>query len=167
MDERRMMAVIESILFVSGEPVSTKRVSEILDLDYRLTKKLLYKMVDCFNFERRGLQIIMVDDMFQLSTRPEYKDYIEKFLGTDIKQELSQACLETLSIVAYKQPVTKSEIEKIRGVKSDYSVSILIKKNLIVEVDRLDAPGKPILYGTTQNFLKSFGLSNIDELPEL
>jgi len=167
MDEREMMGIIESILFVSGDPVSAKDISEILELDIRNVKKILKKMMDCFHFERRGLQIIMVNDSYQLATRPEYSKYIEKYIGQECTQPLSQASLETLAIIAYKQPITKAEIEAIRGVKSDHTINTLINRGLVQELERMDAPGRPILYGTTDYFLKSFGLSSLEELPPL
>jgi segregation and condensation protein B len=167
MDERDLMGIIESILFVSGDPVSARDISQILELDIRKVRKLIKKMIDCFHFERRGLQIIMVNDTYQLATRPEYSQYIEKYIGKKHTQNLTQASLETLAIIAYKQPITKAEIEAIRGVKSDYTINTLISRGFIREVDRMDTPGRPILYGTTEYFLKSFGLSSLDELPPL
>ena len=167
MDEREMMAVVESILFVSGDPVDARDIGKILDLDLRLVRKLMKKMTDCYNFERRGLQIVTVNDTFQLATRPEYSSYIEKYIGQERSQGLSQASLETLAVIAYRQPVTKADIEAIRGVKCDYTITILHNRGYIQEVARLDTPGRPILYGTTDLFLRSFGMSDIDELPPL
>jgi len=162
-----MMAVVESILFVSGDPVALKDIARVLELDLRLARKLMERMIDCFNFERRGLQIIKVNDTYQLATRPEYSEYIQRFVPEEKKQGLSQASLETLSIIAYRQPITRMEIDALRGVKSDYTISLLLERGLIREVDRLDAPGRPILYGTTDLFLRSFGLSSLDDLPPL
>ncbi|HHY82059.1 MAG TPA: SMC-Scp complex subunit ScpB [Clostridiales bacterium] len=167
MDEREMMAVVESILFVSGDPVDAKEIGRILDLDVRMVRKLMKKMSDCYHFERRGLQIISVNDTYQLGTRPEYSNYIQKFIGQERSQGLSQASLETLAVIAYRQPVTKADIESIRGVKCDYILNTLLNRGLIQEVARMDTPGRPILYGTTDLFLRSFGLSSINELPPL
>lgn len=167
MDEREMMAVAESILFVSGDPVSTKDLSQLLGIDQRSTKKLMQRMIDCFNFERRGLQVICVNDTYQLATRPEHKEYVEKFVGAEKYQGLSQAALETLAIITYRQPITKADINEIRGVKSDYTIMNLMNKGYIQEVSRLDAPGRPILYGTTDLFLKSFGFTSLKDLPPL
>ena len=167
MDEREVMGIIESILFVSGDPVSVKDIGKILGMDVRKVRKLMEKMVDTFNFERRGLQIIRVNDSYQLATRPEFSEYIEKYIGPRQKQTLSQAALETLSIIAYRQPITRMDIEAIRGVKCEYALNILSEKGLIKEVGRLDAPGRPILYGTTDKFLKSFGFSSLKDLPEI
>lgn len=167
MDEREMMSIAESILFVAGDAVSLKEISNILGINIKQARNLMDRMIDSFNFERRGLQIVKVNDSYQLATRPEYAQYINEYLNTGSKQTLSQAVLETLSIIAYKQPVTRMEIEKIRGVKCEYSLSVLYDQGLIKEVGRLDAPGRPILYGTTDLFLRSFGLSTLDDLPPL
>lgn len=167
MDEREMMAIVESILFVSGDPVNARDIGQILDLDLRLVRKLMNKMTDCYNFERRGLQLVTVNDTYQLATRPEYSSYIEKFIGQERSQGLTQACLETLSVIAYRQPVTKADVEAIRGVKCDYTVTTLINRGYIQEVARMDTPGRPILYGTTDLFLRNFGLSSIEGLPPL
>lgn len=167
MDEREMMGVMESILFVSGEAIPIRRIAEFLNMDIRNARTFMEKLMDVFNFERRGIQIIKANDCFQLATRAEHGEQIEAFFGSDDKQTLSQALLETLSIIAYKQPVTRMDMELIRGVKCEYSVSVLLSKNLIKDMGRLDAPGRPILYGTTDEFLKSFGLTSLDELPAL
>jgi segregation and condensation protein B len=167
MDEREMMGVIESILFVSGDPVNAKDIAQILELDVRTVRKLMNKMCDCFNFERRGLQIVVVNDTYQLATRPEHGEYIEKYIGRERIQSLSQAGLETLAVIAYKQPVTKAEVEEIRGVRCDYVINTLVNRGFIHEVDRMDTPGRPILYGTTDLFLRSFGLTSLKELPPL
>lgn len=166
-DEREIMGIIESILFVSGNPVSVRDIAKILEMDVRTVRKLMEKMVDTFNFERRGLQIIRVNESYQLATRPEFSEYIQKYIGPEQKQTLSQAALETLSIIAYRQPITRTDIEAIRGVKCEYALNILSQKGLIKEVGRLDAPGRPILYGTTEQFLKSFGFSSLKDLPEI
>lgn len=167
MDEREIMGLIESILFVSGDAVPLKKLSAFLNMDIRNTRKLMEKLVDVFNFERRGLQIIKVEDSYQLATRPEYGEYLEKYFGTEERQTLSQAVIETLSIIAYRQPITRMDIELIRGVKCEYAISILSQRGLIMEVGRMDTPGRPILYGTTDTFLKSFGLSSLEDLPSL
>lgn len=167
MDERERMGLIESILFVSGDAVPIKKIADFLDMDIRNARKLLEKLVDVFNFERRGLQIVKVNDCYQLATRPEYGECIEEFFDAGEKQTLSQAVLETLSIIAYRQPITRMDIELIRGVKCEYAITVLINRDLAKEVGRMDSPGKPILYGTTDMFLKSFGLSSLEELPPL
>lgn len=167
MDERKNIGIVETILFVSGDPVSVEELGQLLNMDVRNVKKLMIRMTDCYNFERRGLQIITVNDTYQLATRPEYNTYIERFIGKEHIQGISQAALETLAIVAYKQPITKADIESIRGVKSDHTIKILINMGYIKEVDRMDTPGRPILYGTTDVFLRNFGFTCIDDLPPL
>ena len=167
MDEREMMAIVESILFVSGDPVDAKEIGQLLDMDIRSVRKFMKKTMDAFHFERRGLQVIMVNDTFQLATRPEYSSYIENYIGRERMQGLSQAGLETLAIIAYRQPVAKSDMEAVRGVKCDYIVNSLVNRGLIQEVGRMDTPGRPILYGTTDLFLRSFGLAALSELPPL
>lgn len=167
MDERQMMGIIESILFVSGDPLSLNDICKVLEIDLRYARKLMERMIDCFHFERRGLQVIKVNDTFQLATRPEYAEYINKYIGPSQKQELSQASLETLAIIAYRQPVTRMDIEALRGVRCEHALSTLLNRELIKEVGRLDAPGRPILYGTTDLFLRSFGLSSLEDLPDL
>lgn len=167
MEEQQMMAIVEAILFVAGDPVSLKDIAEVLDIDTDTAKKLMGKMMDAYTSQGRGLQLIRINDAYQLVTRPEYGEYIRKFTGASREQSLSRACLETLAIIAYNQPVTKADIEQLRGVKCDHAIAVLLEKNLIREVGRLDAPGKPKLYGTTDLFLRSFGLSSIDDLPPL
>ncbi|HOB20389.1 MAG TPA: SMC-Scp complex subunit ScpB [Candidatus Atribacteria bacterium] len=167
MDERDMMAIAESILFVSGEPVELKDLADLLGIDQRKAKKLMESMTDCFNFERRGLQIIALNGKYQLATRPEHSEHIEKFIGQERGQTLSQAALETLAIIAYKQPITKSEVDAIRGVKSDHTISVLINRGYICETGRKDSPGRPILYGTTDLFLRNFGLNSLKDLPPI
>lgn len=167
MDEKEMMAIIEAVLFVSGDPVSIKDISDLLKIDVEVGRKLMDRMNDVFTSQGRGLQLIQVEDTYQLVTRPEYADYIKQFTGIRKEQSLSKACLETLSIIAYKQPVTKADIEQLRGVKCDHSIAMLLERNLIQEVGRLNAPGRPKLYGTTPAFLKSFGLTSLQDLPPL
>lgn len=167
MDEREQMAIVESILFVSGDPVDAKDISQLLEIDCRSVRKLMKKLIDCYNFERRGLQVVKINDTYQLATRPEHSSYIEKYIGQGKTQKLSQAGFEALAIIAYRQPITKADIEAVRGVKCDYIINVLVGRELIREVGRMSAPGRPILYGTTDLFLRSFGLSTIEELPPL
>jgi len=167
MEEQQMMAIAEAILFIAGDPVPVGSIAAVLDIDDDDARRLMEKMAASYALQHRGLQLIRVNDAYQLVTRPEYGEYIRKFTGMDKEQPLSRACLETLAIIAYNQPVTKADIEQLRGVKCDYAIAVLLDKNLICEVGRLDAPGKPKLYGTTDLFLKSFGLSSIHDLPSL
>lgn len=167
MDEREIMAIIENILFVSGEAVELKEIAKALDISKGRAVEIMEKMVSCFDFERRGLQIIQTNEKYQLATRPQYASFIQKFVEPRRRERLSQAALETLAIIAYRQPTTRMDIEEIRGVKCDHILNGLLDKGLIKDVDRLDAPGRPILYGTTEQFLKQFGLKNIEDLPPL
>lgn len=166
MEIREIQAIIEAVLFAAGDAVELERLADITDVDKRSLKEILKKMNDEYSYERRGLQIIRLEDSYQLCTRSEYHEYISALAAPRRKQTLSNAAIEVLSVVAYKQPVTRSAIEHIRGVNCDYVVNRLVERNLIEEVGRLDAPGKPILFGTTQEFLRCFGISSISELPE-
>lgn len=167
MEEKEVIAIIEAILFVAGDAVSLKELSEVLGITDIEMRSWVDRIIDLYNYERRGLQIIQYQDKIQMSSRSEYASYIEKLLHPIQKQSLSQAIMETLAIIAYSQPVTKGEVEMIRGVKCDYSLSSLVEKDLIIELGRRDTPGKPILYGTSESFLKHFGLTDISDLPQL
>lgn len=158
--------IIEALLFTWGDPLDLKSISTILDLDESIVENLLEEMIQEFNEEERGLRIIRVNDSYQLGTRIEHFDYIKK-LNNRSKKSLSNAAIETLSIIAYKQPVTKSDIDNIRGVKSDRVIETLCEKKLIEELGRLDRPGRPIIYGTNENFLRYFGLESLDNLPDI
>ena len=167
MEEKEVIAIIEAILFVAGDAVSLKELSEVLGITDIEMRSWVDRIIDLYNYERRGLQIIQYQDKIQMSSRSEYASYIEKLLHPIQKQSLSQAIMETLAIIAYSQPITKSEVEMIRGVKCDYTLSSLVGKDLIIELGRRDTPGKPILYGTSESFLKHFGFTNISDLPHL
>lgn len=167
MDSKEIKSIIEALLFTWGDPLSIEDISEVIELDKKKIEEVLKEMVDDFNYNRRGIQIIRINDKFQLSTRPEHFEWIKKLCTPKVNKSLSSAALETLSIVAYKQPITKAEIELIRGVKCDKALHTLIEKNLVKELGRLDRVGKPIIYGTTDDFLKFFGLTSLDDLPTL
>lgn len=167
MDKREIKSIIEGSMYIWGEPLSLDSFKDILYIDKDEIKEILTEMMDEFDYNRRGLQIIQINDTFQLSTRPEHYEYIKKLYGQKSNKGLSNAALETLSIIAYKQPITRVEIENIRGVKCDKSINTLTEKGLVEEKGRLDRTGKPIIYGTTDYFLKYFGLKTIKDLPEL
>jgi len=167
LEEREIMSIIESILYVAGDPVSIKDLAAVLELTDLEIQCIVDKMVDLYNFERRGIQLLQYNGKIQFATRPEHGKYIEKLLHPIQKQTLSQAAMETLAIIAYRQPITRTEIEFIRGVKCDHSIASLMEKGLICEVGRKDTPGRPILYGTTDEFLKYFGLTGLENLPKL
>jgi segregation and condensation protein B len=160
-------SIIESLLFVSGEPLDIKQIASIIECSLDFTKQLLKEMGKLYECESRGIKIINNNESYSLATKADNSVYIEKLLGINSRQGLSQAALETLSIVAYKQPITRVDIDEIRGVKSDRAISTLIEKGLIKECGRLDVIGRPILYGTTEEFLKYFDLENIGQMPGL
>lgn len=155
---------IEALLFVTNEPLSIKAIAEILERSSYDVEVLLKEIkADCER-EARGFCLQEVAGGYSFVTRPEYASYIEKLVKPRLNT-LTQAAMETLAIVAYKQPITRSEIDDIRGVKSDSALNTLIERTLIQEIGRKEGPGRPIIYGTTQDFLKHFGLKNIEELP--
>lgn len=157
--------IIEALLFTWGDPLDLKSISSILEMDDKIVENIIDEMIEEFNIKNRGLKIIKLNNSYQLCTRIEHFDYIKK-LNNKTKKSLSNAALETLSIIAYKQPVTKSEIDTIRGVKSDRVIDTLYEKKLIEELGRLERPGRPKIYGTSDNFLKYFGLESLDDLPK-
>ncbi len=160
-------SIIESLLFVSGEPLDIKQIASIIECSVKFTEQLLEDMSKSYDIDSRGIKIINNKGFYSLATKSDNSTYIEKLLGINSRQSLSQAALETLAIIAYKQPITRVEIDEIRGVKSDRAIYTLVEKGLIKESGRLDVIGRPILYGTTQEFLKYFDLENIDQMPSL
>ena len=167
MDIREKKAIIEALLFAWGDPLDVREIAKVIETDQKEVRKLLDEMMEEFNHKKRGTQIIKIDNSYQIGTKYEYYDYIKKLSVPKRKDSLSNAAMETLSIIAYKQPITKLEIEDIRGVKCDKAVQTLLEKEMIREAGRLEKTGKPILYATTQVFLKSFGLEAIKNLPIL
>lgn len=161
-------AIIEAILFTMGESVELEKIAGAIELDKKETKKLIEELQEEYkNSKNIGMNIIELDGAYQMCTKPEMYEYLIKIAKQPKKRVLSDVMLETLSIIAYKQPVTKAEIEKIRGVSSDHAVSRLVEYGLVQELGRLDAPGRPLLFGTTEEFLRSFGVQSVDELPVL
>lgn len=158
-------AAIEAILFTMGESVEAEKIAVAIEHDVDTTVKIIHNMMDKYENEDRGIKIIELEGSFQLCTKEEYYDNLIRICSQPRRYTLTDAALETLSIIAYKQPVTKIEIEKIRGVHSDRSVNKLVELELVKEVGRLDAPGRPMLFGTTEEFLRTFGVGSIDELP--
>ncbi len=167
MDIEHYEGAIEALLFAMGKSVSLSAIAKAIGHDTETTRKIIDNMMLSYNTAKRGVKIIELENSYQMCTKEEYYDYLVKLALQPKKASLSDVMLETLSIIAYKQPVTKLEIEKIRGVKCDHAINKLIEYNLIQEVGRLDAPGRPILFGTTEEFLRSFGVQGIEELPEL
>lgn len=163
----KIKSAIESLLFVSGEPLTIKDLSNTLDVSIKVIKKILDEMLNEYEEEKRGIKLISINGEFQLVTKAENSDYIQKLLRKNKRQSLSQASLESLAIIAYKQPITRVDIDEIRGVKSESALQRLLEKDLIKEVGRLEVPGRPILFGTTDEFLRQFGLKELNELPSL
>ncbi len=159
-------AIIEAVLFTMGESVPLEKLADVLELGPDETKSIITQMMQCYEHESRGIQIMELDGSYQMCTKKQMYEYLIRIASQPKKQVLTDVLLETLSIIAYKQPVTKMEIEKIRGVSSGHAVSKLVEYNLVCEIGRLDAPGRPLLFGTTEEFLRSFGVSSIDELPQ-
>ena len=167
MDNNNMEAVIEGILFTMGDSVEPSKIAKALEVETKEVVECLDLMMAKYEEENRGIRLMKLDDSYQMCTSPDIYEYLIKIAKQPKKYVLTDVLLETLSIIAYKQPVTKSEIEKIRGVSCGHSVNKLVEYNLVTELGRLDAPGRPMLFGTTEDFLRCFGVSSIDELPEL
>lgn len=165
MDIAKTKAVLESLLFTMGKAVPLKNLADVVGHGEETVRRILHQMMDTYEAEKRGIHIIELEDAFQMCTNPEYYDYIVRLTHQPKKHTMSDVMLETLSIIAYKQPVTRSMIEQIRGVSSDHAINKLIEYHLVCEVGRLDAPGKPILFGTTEEFLRTFGVKSQDQLP--
>lgn len=163
----RLESAIEAILFTMGDSVELGKIASAIEHDEETTRKIVHQMMDKYQAEDRGIQIVELEDSFQLCTKKQNYDYLIRIAKQPRRYVLTDVLLETLSIIAYKQPVTKLEIEKIRGVKSDHAVNKLVEYNLACEVGRLDAPGKPILFGTTEEFLRRFSIQSVDDLPVL
>ena len=167
MEELNLQYAIEGILFAAGEPVKAAKLAAVLETSVEKVTDAVKLLQYEYDTSLRGLKIIEIDEGYQLCSRPEYYVYIQEILGEQRRQALSNAAMEALAIVAYKQPITRGQVEYIRGVNSDGAINRLIERNLIEESGRLDAPGKPILYKTTQNFLRCFGLKTPEDLPEV
>ncbi len=166
-EEGNLQGRIESILFVAGEAVAIKDLAKALRIDETSLKKELDRIGDEYDFQQRGFMLKRFGNHVQLGTRPLYADAVVRLLQPVQQQSLTQAAMETLAVVAYKQPVTRAEVEQIRGVKCDYSLQSLMIKGLIQEVGRKDTIGRPILYGTTDEFLSHFGLRDLIDLPPM
>ena len=164
---RRLEGVIEAILFTMGDSVELLKIADAIGHDEDTTRKIVHQMMDKYETEDRGVRIIELENAFQMCTKKEMYEYLIRVAKQPKKYVMTDVLLETLSIVAYKQPVTKLEVEKIRGVKSDHAVNKLVAYNLVCEKGRLDAPGKPILFGTTEEFLRRFSVRSVEDLPSL
>lgn len=160
-------SIIEALLFASGEPLSVNIIASIIECSDQFTKNILEELMSKYEVEERGIKLININNKYQLVTKPQHSTYIQKILKNNSRQSLSQASLETLAIIAYKQPITRVDIDEIRGVKSDSAVITLAEKKLIKESGRLDVPGRPILYSTTDDFLRYFGIKDLKDMPSL
>ncbi len=166
-ERQKEKAVLEAILFTMGESVEVERLASVIEEDKKTTRQLLLELKEEYEGKECGITLMELEDSFQMCTRAEMYEYLIKIAKTPRKYVLTDTLLETLSIVAYKQPITRAEIEKIRGVSCDHAVNRLVEFGLISEVGRMDAPGRPLLFGTTEEFLRSFGVKSLEELPEL
>lgn len=164
-ENRNLAAAIEAILFSVGDAVSVKELAKVLEAGENEVSAVIEHMIKEYEEEQRGIKIIKLEDAYQLCTKQKYYDYLIKLVNMPKKHVLTDALMETLSIVAYKQPITRQEIEAIRGVSCVHAINKLVEYQLIGEVGRLDAVGRPILFGTTEEFMRSFGVTSLDELP--
>lgn len=167
MDDKEIKSIIESLLFTWGDPLDIKDISSILEISVSEASRIMKDLMDDLDFNMRGLRIIKINNNYQICTRPEHFQWVKKLNNGSANKNLSNAALETLSIVAYRQPIIKADIEAIRGVRCDRVLETLIDRKLVSEQGRLDRTGRPILYGTTDDFLRSFGLESIENLPSL
>lgn len=167
MELKEIEAAVEAILFAAGDPVGVERICLALDIDKATADAVAQRLADRYRFERRGIRLLKLDSTYQLCSAAEYADVVRKAFESRRPARLSQSALEVLAIIAYFQPTTRAYVDQIRGVDSSYTVGSLIERELIEECGRLAVPGRPVLFRTTKNFLRSFGLSSLEELPEL
>ena len=167
MEKKQAEAVIEAVLFTMGESVEVARLAEVIEADVAQTKEILAGMKNRYEKKDRGIMLIELENSVQLCTKPDMYEHLIKIAKTPRKFVLTDTLMETLSIIAYKQPITRVEIERVRGVSCDHAINKLLEYDLITELGRLDAPGRPLLFGTTEEFLRSFGVKSLEELPEL
>ena len=167
MDNKEMQTAAEGILFAAGEPVHIDRICLALETDRPRAEEALRRLRDYYAFERRGIRLVRMEDSWQLCSSPDYAEIIRRAFEIRKTAKLSQPALEVLAIIAYYQPVTRAQVDQIRGVDSAYTVGLLLDRNMIEECGRLQVPGRPRQYRTTQTFLRSFHISSLDELPPL
>lgn len=167
MNDREYISIIESILYIWAEPIHIDEISKVIELSKKETRLLVNQLKEECEHYRRGITLNDYDDYIQFSTRPEHDEFISKLVKKSRKKTLSNSAMEVLAIIAYKQPITRVEIDDIRGVKSYSSIDTLLSKDLIKEVGRLDKIGRPILYGTTTAFLALFDISSLKDLPSI
>ncbi len=167
MEKAKAKAVLEAILFTMGDSVEIDRLAAVIEESRETTKGLLEELAAEYEKADRGIALMTLDNAVQMCTKSDLYEYLIRIAKTPKKFVLTDTLLETLSIIAYKQPITRLEIEKVRGVSCDHAVNRLLEFDLITEVGRMDAPGRPLLFGTTEQFLRSFGVKSIEDLPEL
>lgn len=167
MEKQRAKAIIEAILFAMGESVEVSRLATVIEEDVKVTKQILEEMAAEYEMQERGIRLTWFEDSVQLCTKSDMYEYLVKIAKAPRKMTLTDTVIETLSIIAYKQPVTRVEIERVRGVSCDHAINKLLEYDLITELGRLDAPGRPLLFGTTEQFLRCFGVKSLEELPEM
>ena len=167
MEEAEIKRAIEAILFAAGDPVGVDRMAIAIGAGRDQIEENLKALMDAYSFERRGMRIIRLEDAYQMVSAQELSEVISRALETRKPPKLSASALETLTVISYYQPTTKAFVEQIRGVDSSYTISALLNKKLIEEQGRLSVPGRPILYGTTPDFLRTFGIASLDDLPEV
>ena len=167
LEVKELESAMEGILFASGEPVQIDRICTALDLDRPTAERILQKLMDYYAYERRGIRLLRMEDSWQLCSAPDYADVIRRAFEIRKPAKLSQPALEVLTIIAYYQPTTRAYVDQIRGVDSAYTVGLLLDRKLIEECGRLQVPGRPRLYRTTENFLRAFHLTSLEDLPEM
>lgn len=167
MELKEVEAAMEAILFASGDPMGVERLCMSLEIDRATADAVAQRLADRYSFERRGIRLVKLENSYQLCSAPEYADAVRRTMESRKPTRLSQPSLEVLAIVAYFQPTTRAYVEQVRGVDSAYTMSLLVERELIEECGRLAVPGRPVLFRTTKTFLRSFGLSSLEELPEL
>ena len=167
MELKELQSALEGVLFAAGEPVSVERLCLGLEVDRPTLDAVAQRLMDQYSYDRRGIRLVRLDGSYQLCSAPEYADAIRATLESRKPARLSQPALEVLAIVAYYQPVTRAYVDQVRGVDSAYTMGLLLERELIEEAGRLSVPGRPMQFRTTKNFLRSFGMSSLEELPEL
>ena len=167
MELKELQSALEGVLFAAGEPVSVERLCLGLEVDRPTLDAVAQRLMDQYSYDRRGIRLVRLDGSYQLCSAPEYADAIRATLESRKPARLSQPALEVLAIIAYYQPVTRAYVDQVRGVDSAYTMGLLLERELIEEAGRLSVPGRPMQFRTTKNFLRSFGMSSLEELPEL
>ena len=167
MENSQKKSILEALLFVAGEPVTSGSIAKASEIEESEIKKLMAELISEYRERNSGLQIVEIAEGFQMMTSPDLSLWIKRFKNVNQSNKLSQPALETLAIIAYKQPITKLEIDQLRGVNSDGAVKSLLDKKLIKIVGKKETPGRPFLYGTTKEFLQYFGLKNLSDLPPI